>query len=694
MEWGARQLANAVIGDVADIRRQRPNPDARPTPYGGTSYHDRFIPWMSSFPVAIEDRWFPGPVSHPYPGVSSCRTDPALQGQPRIPVAGLPDCEDAPWGDSLSPVTTLGGNSPGLSTDTFESLGVPIPENYSAPSTTGLEDTVGVHMQAFRLGDILFTVCSCEQWVDQAYNIKTRTDTLPGNEYLGYDATSPDADPSERCTKNGDGSWDCSLADLPAGPVTRKLPGALVDHMRAQVLNDAAGWDDPTCKRLGCGLQAESEPTDPSQVFGNYTHDDTTVRGGKAQSDDYARDRGYKLTVTISMANDYNGYIATYREYMNHDHYRKALTGWGPHSSDYYATRLSQLGHALKGDDAARHAVDGQTDPQKADPAWAAMVAKEVGDQAQEEAKVRAVGEAASAGVKAYAQTLPDDGGTDAELVQPKSIRRFDATTFTWDGGNNYTDNPEVTVERKDGSGWVPFADQSGEVPVTLKYPAAGGQVWKWTATFEAFVSRFRLVDPAGRPYTATPAGTYRFVVHGRWRKGNADKAYTRISNSFEVKPWNGITVEDAHVDGDGHVSFAAGPAHELKEQTVRHTARPAFNPGNAPVAFRIGPVDFPDAAADRQATGARFLDLTRGYSGTGMDNVEHYCLDCSFRPWLDATGDLTATIVSRGHRERLNADSDGRFRSRSALPSGATATITIEDAWGDTTTAPATVNP
>ena len=39
---------------------------------------------------------------------------------------------------------------------------------------------------------------------------------------------------------------------------------------------------------------------------------------------------GYKLTVPISMANDYNGYIATYREYQRGDHYRKALTGVGP----------------------------------------------------------------------------------------------------------------------------------------------------------------------------------------------------------------------------------------------------------------------------------------------------------------------------------------------------------------------------
>ena len=164
MEWGARQLASAVIADIRSIEAQRPNPDDRPRPYGGTSFRDRFVPWMTRFPVAIDDRWFPGPISHPYPGVSNCRTDPALQGDPRLPVAGLPDCEEVAVGGSLMPVISQAGLPfPGVSTDTLEALGIPIPENYSAPSTTGLEPTLGVHMQAFRLGDILFTICSCEQ---------------------------------------------------------------------------------------------------------------------------------------------------------------------------------------------------------------------------------------------------------------------------------------------------------------------------------------------------------------------------------------------------------------------------------------------------------------------------------------------------------------------------------------------------
>jgi hypothetical protein len=344
------------------------------------------------------------------------------------------------------------------------------------------------------------------------------------------------------------------------------------------------------------------------------------------------------------------------------------------------------------------------------------MIAKEIADQKHEEAKVQAVGNASSAGVRAYALTLPNDGGSTQELVQPKNIQRFDSATFTWDGGNNYTDNPYVTVERKLGGGWVTFADQSGELPVTLKYPysssgtydptavangvvgyRAGGQVWKWTSTFEAFISRFPLVDPQGQPYTATPPGTYRFVVHGLWRQSGADTPYTRVSTPFTVSPWTGITVHDARLDSARHLAFAAGPSHVVQEQTVRNTARAPLLPNNAPVTFTIGPVAFPNTAKDQQATGAHFLNNVRGYSATSINDVEHYCLDCTFRPWLDATDELTAIVViKRAHgslvRENLKPDATGRFVSRSALASGDRASITIEDAWGDKTAAPTSV--
>jgi hypothetical protein len=185
--------------------------------------------------------------------------------------------------------------------------------------------------------------------------------------------------------------------------------------------------------------------------------------------------------------------------------------------------------------------------------------------------------------------------------------------------------------------------------------------------------------------------------VAGTWRKGNADTPYTRISNPFEVKPWSGITVENARTNGDGHVTFGAGPAHDLKETTVRHTARPPLAAKNAPITFSIGPVDFPDMANDPKATGARFLDPTRGYSGSSLTNLEHYCLDCSFRPWLDATGALSGLVTidratGTSVTERVRPASDGGFTTKAVLGPGDTASIAIQDAWGDTTAAPVTV--
>ena len=106
--------------------------------------------------------------------------------------------------------------------------------------------------------------------------------------------------------------------------------------MRAQVLNPANGWNDAENV-----LTAESEPTEVTEIKGNFSQDD----------DDASAALGYTLTVPISMANDYNGYIASYREYQRGDHYRKALTGWGPHSADYLASRLVTIGRQFRDPD-------------------------------------------------------------------------------------------------------------------------------------------------------------------------------------------------------------------------------------------------------------------------------------------------------------------------------------------------------
>ncbi len=113
---------------------------------------------------------------------------------------------------------------------------------------------------------------------------------------------------------------------------------------------------------------------------------------------------------------------------------------------------------------------------------------------------------------------------------------------------------------------------------------AQGSFAWKWTATFEAFVSRFGLGD---RP-RATPPGDYRFVVNGRRREAGAEVPYRVVSDSFAVAPWDGITVDDIRLESNRTVSLEIGP-----RRTV-----PVFG-GKPPLTTELGPIDYPDSYSD-----------------------------------------------------------------------------------------------
>ena len=239
------------------------------------------------------DRWFPGPLSHPLsrrlelPHRHGARRQPAGAGRrpARLPGAGRrastrlgmhaarrrsPEAVSAPTRAST--------------TDDLQAAGIPVPENYSAPALHGaLEEDLDVHLQAIRLGDILFTVCSCEQWADQSRNIKTRTDTVAGQRVPRLRLDRQCAEPADDGSGRGHGP---APGAAPTRAPARRWT-AVDDHeyrrMRAQVNNDATGWNDldERCSR------AESEPVDPAQIKGNYTHDD----------DARSAQLGYGLTV-------------------------------------------------------------------------------------------------------------------------------------------------------------------------------------------------------------------------------------------------------------------------------------------------------------------------------------------------------------------------------------------------------------
>ena len=235
------------------------------------------------------------------------------------------------------------------------------------------------------------------------------------------------------------------------------------------------------------------------------------------------------------------------------------------------ATRLVEMGRKLNG-----KTVD-LSEPNDATVAP---------DQALNDAKAQALGNGGDQATQAYEASLPDDGGAAEVVKQPTDVERFSAAMLTWNGGSNFTDNPEVRVQRRLRGEWTNYADQSGEVPVTLKLPARddipayeqGDQNWHWTAVFEAFVSRFNLVGPDGDAERATPAGVYRFVVDGHRREGGQVAPYHLVSQRVRRE-----AVERA-ARARTCAARATGACRSASGRATRHSGS------------EIGPIDYPDS--------------------------------------------------------------------------------------------------
>ncbi|MBV8690118.1 MAG: hypothetical protein JOY57_00555, partial [Actinobacteria bacterium] len=466
LERKAMEVSNAVLAGWKQIGSG-----------GGT------VPYSTDFPVRMADHWFPLPISHPYPSVSNCRTEPTVEGDPGAVLAGLPDCErPSPANDNASNLYQQ-----------LQASGIPIPSNYDAPSLGSVEENNRLHLQALRLGDVLLASCACEPQVDLVLNFKSRADNVTGDIWDGFDW-------SVYCTPSGkaDKSWRCANPgkdDLNDRSLV--VTDAAYKKMVAEVHNDARGWDsDPT---------AGAEPADTAAIKGNFT------------KEELAPARGYKLPVVVGHASDYNGYTVSYRMYMAYDHYRKALTCCGPHSADYMVTRMVRMAGSLNGGPAPG--------PEPLDGVAAA-------DEARQTAQATVLGQLSSAAYDAWQATLPNDAGAVEPIAQPHNITRFDAATFAWRGGNNDVDNPTVRVERWVNGKWETYADQTGEVQTVLQLPTGvqseltyrgNAQQWMWTANFEAFDAYPRTFDPRG---AGTPDGTYRFVVDGVHRAGGLNHRY------------------------------------------------------------------------------------------------------------------------------------------------------------------------
>jgi hypothetical protein len=611
------------------------------------------VPFTSSFDVEAGNAWVPGPYSHPYPSVSNCRTENSVKGDTGIPVTGLPDC-DRGDGDVPVPEHPLGSEA-GMIWDLFQAEGVPVPAHYDAPGFTGVEENLRIHLQAFQLGEVIFLSCACEAQVDLILNLESRVDEEQENQWYGYDWTErldcTQADTDGDGEPNADADWTCERkADDPAAPTATfaqplHFSDAAYDRMHAQIYNDAGddgdgrgAWDDPQN-----AAAAGTDPDDVSKIWGNFTHDELPA------------EFGYKLPIGVGHAGDYNGYTVSYREYMAYDHYRKALTSYGPHTADYMNSRLMELAGEMNGM------------PDELDPVEEADEARALADEARQVAWTTALGVASAASYEAWINALPNDSGVPVALDQPDDIKRFNGASFTWRGGSNAVDNPTVVVERKVGDEWVKFADQSGEIQTRLELPEgyeaipntySGQQEWIWTANFEAFNA-----FPA--EIGSTPAGTYRFVVSGQSRQGtpSATVDYSFPSDPFQVDPWSGVEVQDFQIDSGGRPSFRAVSDYPDTYSSV-----------------------FPEYVKQHIRKEADRGEIRQ-------NEIRSWCDTCSFRPWA-TEGVVESAIVTiergTGATLRVPAElgSDGRWSLQTPLVPGDRAYVApgdVVDNYGET---------
>ena len=591
------------------------------------------VPFSSDFDVKAGNTFVPGPLSHPYPSVSNCRSHTTAEGNPGAPVAGLPDCARAQDGndnqspadvapcpdESLSEACAL--TRPSMLFENLKAHGIPVPEHYDAPAFTGVEENMRLKLQAFKIGEVLLASCACEAQADLILNLESRADDVEGNIWDGFDWRE-----KLGCAQNEDTSWTCDHPSNAGEEIT--FSNAAYERMVAHIHNDAAGWDAPEYVPY-----AGSEPADPSEIKGNFTKEELPA------------DLGYTLPVGVGHASDYNGYTVSYREYMTWDDYRKALTSYGPHTADYMNTRLVRLAGELNGGPALEAELN---DPQAQ------------ADEARQVAVATALGQASGAAFDAWMATLPDDVGPAEALTQPEDIKRFDASTFSWRGGSNAADNPVASVERLVDGEWEPYADQSGEVQTMLQFPKgadglintySGGQEWIWTASFEAF-------NPIPAGIGSTPVGDYRFVVDGNIRQDGADTPYHLESEAFHVGAWDGIEVTDMRLEPD-------------VDQ-------------NDSVSFVVPTIVYPET-----------YESPFRYVGKVMqsDNFGRpFCMQCSFRPWAlgSEVESATVTVVRKnGKLEYHEAELIGeRWVADTRLKLGETAYVDaggVVDEYGET---------
>ncbi len=158
--------------------------------------------------------------------------------------------------------------------------------------------------------------------------------------------------------------------------------------------------------------------------------------------------------------------------------------------------------------------------------------------------------------------------------VQPRTIKRFESTYFTWEGNDPLVELPEVRIEVEtdpDSNTWMPVRRSNGEIIDTqyethLDYRLSAG-THLWTITFEAPLD--------------WPKGNYRFAVNGK-NIDSGSSHYQLTSSEFEVLNSDSLLISDATESSPG--TYSATLAYQARPDNYRLIDPSVPATQNAPV--------------------------------------------------------------------------------------------------------------
>jgi hypothetical protein len=234
-------------------------------------------------------------------------------------------------------------------------------------------------------------------------------------------------------------------------------------------------------------------------------------------TDELEPEQGAPIPVVLSHVNGYMGYVVTAWEYENRAHYRQEMTAFGARTADHIASALVGMTRAMEG--GLPFAVEL--------PEWHAADLEGV-------ERIQDFLAGLDAQVVEMSRSLPatDPARAGSALADPPlQTAAGTRVSFSWTGGTNDMDPPQVRIERRIGETWSEVRrGPSRDVVLYFQAPDTWTAEWQSAAAPTDAVLRFR-VDGTYRGTTADAA-----VADPIWDPEGRNRSYTAVSRSFGIE--------------------------------------------------------------------------------------------------------------------------------------------------------------